>query len=91
MALDFSIVSRRSSVPSSAKYRGLNRNQDVRRSDERVHRDHAERGRRVDEDRVVLARLPHVLKLVLEAKVPVQLTEEFRFDLRERDPGRAQP
>ena len=74
--------------PLEREVRGLDRNQDVRRSDERVHRDHAERGRRVDEDRVVLPRLAHDLELVLQPEVPVELTEELRLDLRERDAGR---
>src|ERR1017187_3488872 len=70
------------------KVRGLDRNENVRGRHECVHGDHAERGRRIDEDRVVLPRLPHDLQLVFQPEVAVDFPEELRLDLRQRDPGR---
>ena len=43
-------------------------------------------GGRVDQDRVVGA--PHGVDLVAQPEVPVDLPQQLRLDLGERDPGR---
>ena len=65
---------------------GLDRDQDMRRGDHRVDRDHPEGRRRVDEDRVVPA--ADAVDLVAQAEVPVDLTEQLRLDLGQRDTRR---
>ena len=55
----------------------LHRNQQVRRRDERVHRDEAERGRRVDDDELVA--VLHGREPVLQPVVRVDLAHELRL------------
>ena len=62
----------------------LDRDQDVRRGDHRVDRDHPERGRGVDEHGVV--GVTDFLDLVAQAEMPVDLARELGLDLGERDP-----
>ena len=65
--------------------RGLDRDQDVGRRDHGVDRDHSERRRRIDDDRVVPLAGP--VQLVPQAEVAVDLTQELGLDFRQRDPG----
>ena len=55
----------------------------MRRRDQRVHCDHAERRRRIDEDVVVLAR--RVFDFVFEPERAVELADQLRFQLGQRD------
>src|SRR5688500_13671118 len=64
--------------------RRLNRDQQMRRRNERVDRQQAEGRRTVDHD--VWVQLPHWLELVLQAEVRIDLTDELRLELCQRDP-----
>src|SRR5205085_5356324 len=69
--------------PFEREIGGLDRYDQVRGGDERVDRDEAERRRRVDDDEVVVR--PQRIEPILEAKRSVELSDELRLELCERD------
>ena len=75
--------------PFQREVRRLDGDENVRRRDQRVHGDHSERRRRVDEDVVVL--LTGVLHLVLQPEWAVEIADQLRLELGERDARRSEP
>ena len=69
------------------KVRGLDRNQQMGGSHQRVHRQETQRGWTVDDDMTVLP--IELFDLVLQPEMRVELTHQPGLELRKRDPSRS--